>query len=57
MLLSVQADMRSLGASLFGLPIGDLTLHWAAPAAVLVVVALWCLAVLRARVRAVEIVT
>jgi len=57
MLLSVQADLQSLGASLFGLPIGDLALHWAAPAAVLVVVALLCLAVLRARVRAVEIVT
>ena len=56
-LLSPQADLQSLGASLFGLPRPDLAFHWAAPAAVLVVVALGCLAVLRARVRAVEIVT
>jgi ABC-2 type transport system permease protein len=57
MLLSLQADLESVGSSLFGLPRVDLALHWAAPAAVLVVVALGCLAVLRARVRAVEIVT
>jgi ABC-2 type transport system permease protein len=56
-LLSPQADLQSLGSSLFGLPRPDLAFHWAAPAAVLVVVALGCLAVLRARVRAVEIVT
>jgi len=57
MLLSVQADLNSIGASLFGLPLGDPTLHWAAPCAVLVVVGAWCVTVLRARVRAVEIVT
>ena len=57
MLLSLQADLRALGAALFGLSDGDLALHWAAPAVVLVLVALGCLAVLRARVRAVEIVT
>jgi ABC-2 type transport system permease protein len=57
MLLSLQADLRSLGSSLFGLPAPDLAMHWAAPAAVLAVVTLGCLAILRARVRAVEIVT
>jgi len=57
MLLSLQADLRSIGASLFGLPARDLAMHWAAPAAVLVLVALGCLAILRSRVRAVEIVT
>ena len=57
MLLSLQADLRALGAALFGLSDGNLAPHWAAPAAVLVLVALGCLAVLRARVRAVEIVT
>jgi ABC-2 type transport system permease protein len=57
MVVSLLADMRSLAVSLFGLTNHELTLHWAAPAAVLVLVALGCLAVLRARVRAVEIVT
>jgi hypothetical protein len=57
MLVSPQADLRSLGSSLFGLADPELAIHWAAPAAVLVVVCLACLAILRARVRAVEIVT
>jgi hypothetical protein len=56
MLLSLQADMQALGAALFGLG-GERVFPWVAPAAVLVLVALGCLAVLRARVRAVEIVT
>jgi ABC-2 type transport system permease protein len=56
MLLSLQADMQAVGAALFGLG-GERVLPWAAPSAVLVLVALGCLAVLRARVRAVEIVT
>jgi ABC-2 type transport system permease protein len=56
-LLSFQADLQSLGASLFGMDDPQLAVHWAGPAAVLIVVALGCLAVLRARVRAVEIVT
>jgi hypothetical protein len=32
-------------------------MHWAAPAALLLIVSLACLAILRSRVRAVEIVT
>jgi ABC-2 type transport system permease protein len=56
MLLSLQADMQALGQALFGLG-GERAVPWAAPAAVLVLVALGCLAVLRSRVRAVEIVT
>lgn len=57
MLVSFQADLQSLGVSLFGLTSRELTMHWAAPAVLLVAVALLCLWVLRARVRAVEIVT
>ncbi len=56
-LVSFQADLRSLGSALFGLGDPELAIHWAAPAAVLLVVSLACLAILRARVRAVEIVT
>lgn len=55
-LLSVQADLKAVGAQLFGL-----TVRGVAPAAyppfVLALVALGCLAILRSRVRAVEIVT
>lgn len=57
MLLSVVADLRSLGVALFGLVDNSLSMHWAAPAAVLLVVSLACFAILRSRVRAVEIVT
>ena len=58
MLVSLLADMRALGAALFGLTDTELlAVPWPAPAVVLVLVALGCLAVLRARVRAVEIVT
>mgnify|MGYP001827792714 CR=1 FL=1 len=57
MMLSFQAGLRSLGSSLFGLADPELAMHWAAPAAVLLVVSLACLAILRVRVRAVEIVT
>lgn len=57
MVVSFQADLQSLGAALFGLADRDLALPWAAPAALLLVVGLGCLAVLRWRVRAVEIVT
>jgi hypothetical protein len=57
MVISLLADMRSLGVSLFGLANREFAMMWPAPAAVLLVVALGCLAVLRARVRAVEIVT
>ena len=57
MLLSLQADLHSVGNALFGLADPDLAIHWAGPVAVLVVVAVGCLAILRSRVRAVEIVT
>lgn len=55
-LLSLQADMRAIGNTLFGIADRAFTLHWTFPAAVLVAVAFACLLVLRARVRAVEIV-
>jgi hypothetical protein len=56
-LLSLQADLRAVGTALFGTvdPAGGA--HWAWSLAVLVAVALGCLAVLHARVRAVEIVS
>jgi ABC-2 type transport system permease protein len=57
MLLSLYADLRSLGVSVFDLTSRELEMYWVAPATMLEVVALGCLAVLRARVRAVEIVT
>jgi ABC-2 type transport system permease protein len=57
MLLSLQADLKSLGKALFGLVDRGLPLAWPLPALVLVLVALGCLLVLRKRVRAVEIVT
>jgi ABC-2 type transport system permease protein len=57
MVVSFLADLRSLGVSLFGLADRELAMHWAAPAAVLIVVSLACLVILRVRVRAVEIVT
>jgi ABC-2 type transport system permease protein len=56
-LLSFQADLKSLASSLFGLADPQFAIHWTAPAAVLLVVSLACLAILRVRVRAVEIVT
>jgi ABC-2 type transport system permease protein len=57
MLLSFQADLRSLGAALFGIEDASLAFPWIGPALVLALVAAGCLAVLRARVRAVEIVS
>ena len=57
MLLSLVADLRSLGVALFDLANREFAMMWEAPAAVLLAVALGCLAILRARVRAVEIVT
>ncbi len=57
MLLSLMADLQSLGTALFGLKDRQLEIAWAWPLLVLVLVALGCLAVLRSRVRAVEIVT
>jgi ABC-2 type transport system permease protein len=55
-LLSLQADLRSLGVALFGLSERAVTLPWAYPVAVLAAVCAGCLLVLRSRVRAVEIV-
>jgi ABC-2 type transport system permease protein len=55
-LLSVQADLQALGNALFGIKDRAFEVAWPYPAAVLVLVSLACLAVLRARVRAVEIV-
>jgi Na+/H+ antiporter NhaA len=55
-LLSLQANLRSLGVAVFGLSERAVTLPWPYPAAVLSAVALGCLLVLRSRVRAVEIV-
>jgi ABC-2 type transport system permease protein len=56
-LLSLQADLAALGVALFGVVDRELDVPWAWPLLVLVLVCLACLAVLRARVRAVEIVT
>jgi len=56
-LLSLKADLDALGAALFGNAAAASGVHWAWSALVLVVVAAGCLAVLRSRVRAVEIVS
>ena len=55
-LLSLQADLRSLGVTLFGLTERAVAVPWAYAAAMLAAVSLGCLAILRSRVRAVEIV-
>jgi ABC-2 type transport system permease protein len=57
MLLSVQADLRALGVTLFGLTDRQVVVAWGWAALVLVALSLACLAILRSRVRAVEIVT
>jgi ABC-2 type transport system permease protein len=57
MLLSVQTDLRALGVALFGLSDRQVVMGWGWPALVLAVLSLACLAILRSRVRAVEIVT
>jgi len=56
-LLSLQADLQALGAALFGIVDRQLDIFWCWPLLVLVAVAVGCLAILRSRVRAVEIVT
>jgi ABC-2 type transport system permease protein len=56
-LLSLQADLQSLGVALFGVADRQLDIFWGWPLLVLLVVSLGCLAILRSRVRAVEIVT
>ncbi|HEY3121592.1 MAG TPA: hypothetical protein VGL15_13270 [Vicinamibacteria bacterium] len=55
-LLSLQADLRAIGAALFGNTERWLRFPWPYAAMVLIAVAIACLATLRARVRAVEIV-
>lgn len=57
MLLSVQTDLQALGVALFGLSDREITVAWGWAALVLVLLSLACLAILRSRVRAVEIVT
>lgn len=56
-LLSLQADLQALGVALFGVVDRQLDIPWGWPLLVLAVVSLGCLAILRSRVRAVEIVT
>jgi len=56
-LLSLQADLQSLGVALFGVVNRQLDIFWGWPLLVLAVVSLGCLAILHSRVRAVEIVT
>jgi ABC-2 type transport system permease protein len=55
-LLSLWRNLRAIGAALFGLVERGPALPWAFSAAALLLVGLLCLAVLRSRVRAVEIV-
>ena len=55
-LLSLQADLRSLGVTLFGLTDRSVNVPWAYAAAILAAVSIGCVLVLRSRVRAVEIV-
>jgi len=55
-LLSLQADLRSLGVTLFGLTDRSVSLPWAYAAGILIAVSIGSLLVLRSRVRAVEIV-
>ena len=56
LLVSVQASLHSVGNALFGIQSRALGLPWIQPAAVLLLACLLCLAILRSRVRAVEIV-
>ena len=55
-LLSIWGDLEAVGAALFGLAVPGDSLHWAWPALALAGLGLACLAVLRRRVRAVEVV-
>jgi hypothetical protein len=56
-LLSLQADLQALGVALFGVVDRQLDIPWGWPLLVLTAVSLGCLAILHARVRAVEIGT
>ena len=55
-LLSMQANLRSLAATLFGMTETALSVPWPYPAMVLAAACVGCALVLRSRVRAVEIV-
>jgi ABC-2 type transport system permease protein len=55
-LLSVQANVRAVGNALFGIQQHPPALFWVWPALVLALTALACVAILNARVRAVEVV-
>jgi ABC-2 type transport system permease protein len=57
MLLSIQTNLRGLGAALFGIADRQVVMAWGWSALVLVLLSLACLWILRSRVRAVEIVT
>jgi ABC-type transport system involved in multi-copper enzyme maturation permease subunit len=56
-LLSLRANLQALGVALFGVVDRQLDIFWGWPLLVLAVVSIGCLAILRSRVRAVEIVT
>ena len=57
-LLSLRADLRTLGVALFGIAARRIEpIAWPEAALVLALVAGSCLLILRARVRAVEVVT
>jgi ABC-2 type transport system permease protein len=56
-LLSLQADLVAIGNVLFGVSDTGFGVHWGFAALVLLLTSAGCLAVLRSRVRAVEIVT
>jgi ABC-2 type transport system permease protein len=56
LLVSLQASMQAVGNAMFGIQSRAFAIPWAQPALVLALVCLGCLAVLRSRVRAVEIV-
>jgi ABC-2 type transport system permease protein len=55
-LLSLQADLMAIGNVLFGVRHDSLGVHWGYAVLVLLLTGVGCLAVLRSRVRAVEIV-
>ncbi|HXY38141.1 MAG TPA: ABC transporter permease subunit [Vicinamibacteria bacterium] len=55
--VSLWADLKALGVALFAVPDPQIEISWVWPLLVLALVSVGCLLVLRARVRAVEIVT
>src|SRR5687768_13676184 len=56
LLVSLQASLQAVGNAMFGIESRAYDIPWAQPAIVLALVGLGCLAILRSRVRAVEIV-